>query len=315
VANAAERRGAAVFIDGDNVAYGGLDPAGLETLIAGLRQRYRSIAHLHCFFSMRGQSGPWKDAAERSGAAVTLARNLDMELTALITELALTGSVTSIVLVSGDRDLTTALRRPRERGLSTEIVAFRRGRGLRFSEDADRVLDIERILIVGESVVRRTAMGRAAEEETARDRETGISVAAVSDELIRFLAANPAAMYELPPRKFEELMAELYERQGFDVRLTQETRDGGVDLYVVSHGPSGPLLTLVDAKRHRRDRPVGVGLVRQHYGVVEAQRASAGVVATTSYFSQDAKAFQQTVGFRLGLIDYLELEAMLRGAM
>ena len=149
---------------------------------------------------------------------------------------------------------------------------------------------------------------------SAAARELDIRVSAVNAELIRRLIARPELMYELRPRQFEELMAELFERQGFDVELTKQTRDGGVDLYLIQHTPAGRLLTLVDAKRNAPDRPVGVGVVRQLYGVVEAQKASAGLVATTSFFSPDAKKLQEEIPFRLALKDYLDLQTMLRSA-
>jgi restriction system protein len=134
---------------------------------------------------------------------------------------------------------------------------------------------------------------------TPAQQEFDIRVAAVSDELIHRLSANPQLMYELHPRRFEELIAELYARQGFEVELTKQTRDGGVDIYVVETGPLGRFTTLVDVKRNRRDRPVGIGVVRQLYGVVEARRATAGIIATTSFFSPDAKRFQQDVEARM----------------
>lgn len=121
-------------------------------------------------------------------------------------------------------------------------------------------------------------------------------------------------MYELQPRQLEELMAELYARQGLEVELTPQTRDGGVDLYLLQRTPFGRHLTLVDTKRYRRDRPVGVGIVRQLFGVVEATRASAGLVATTSFFSGDARRLQEEIPFRLGLQDYLDLKRMLKAA-
>jgi restriction system protein len=148
----------------------------------------------------------------------------------------------------------------------------------------------------------------------AAERELEVRVCAVNDALIKRLADNPDLMYELRPRQLEELMAELYAREGFDVELTQQTRDGGVDLYLVRHTLFGRQLTIVDTKRNRRDRTVGVGVVRELFGVVEAKRASAGVIATTSFFSPDAHRFQQSVPFRLGLQDYFDLQAMLRRA-
>src|SRR5205085_2587783 len=91
-------------------------------------------------------------------------------------------------------------------------------------------------------------------------------------------------------------------------------RDGGVDLFLVKHAPFGRLLTLVDTKRYGPDRPVGVGVVRQLFGVVEAKRASAGVVTTTSFFSKGARQFQAEVPFRLGLQDFLDVHRMLQEA-
>jgi restriction system protein len=145
-------------------------------------------------------------------------------------------------------------------------------------------------------------------------REVEIHLRAVDDALIRHLALAPEDLMRLQPRKFEELMAELYSREGFEVSLTQQTRDGGIDLFLVRHTPFGQLLTIVDTKRYRKDRPVGVAVVRQLYGVVEAMKASAGVVATTSYFSQDARSLQETIPFRLALQDYFDLQTMLRRA-
>ena len=103
------------------------------------------------------------------------------------------------------------------------------------------------------------------------------------------------------------------EREG-SVELTKQIRDGSVDLYVVQHTLAGSLLTLVDVKRNARHRPIGVGVVRQLYGAVEGKKANAGLIATTSFFSPDAKRFQEELPFRLELKDYLDLQTMLRRA-
>jgi restriction system protein len=143
-----------------------------------------------------------------------------------------------------------------------------------------------------------------AQELTAR-------VAAVSDDLLRRLARDPSLVRSLAPRHFEELVAELYARQGFEVELTPATRDAGVDLFVVQHTAFGRLLTVVDCKRYRPDRPVGVRLVREMLGTVEAQGASAGVLVTTSHFTLPAVELSQKYPFRIGLQDYFNLCFML----
>jgi molybdopterin converting factor small subunit len=145
-------------------------------------------------------------------------------------------------------------------------------------------------------------------------RELDLRIQAVTDELIRLLAERPDYLYQLAPRQFEELMAEIFERQGFDVTLTPKARDGGVDLFLVKRTPIGNVLTLVELKRYRADRPVGVGVVRQLFGVVESKRATAGVVTTTSFFTRDARRFQEEVPFRLALQDFGDVRAMLKDA-
>jgi restriction system protein len=146
------------------------------------------------------------------------------------------------------------------------------------------------------------------------DGEVDIRVRAVNQGLIDALATRPELMHELRPRQFEELMAELYVRQGFEVELTPETRDGGVDLYVIRHESFGPVVTLVDAKRHTGKNRVGVGVVRQLYGIVEAKNANAGVIATTSFFSRDAQRFTEEVGLRMRLQNFLDVQKMLQRA-
>jgi len=53
--------------------------------------------------------------------------------------------------------------------------------------------------------------------------------------------------------------------------------------------PVGKLFYLVECKRHHLGRPVGVPVVRQFYGVVTRERASAELVVATSRFSRDPK--------------------------
>ena len=138
---------------------------------------------------------------------------------------------------------------------------------------------------------------------------------ALNQALIDRLASNPKLMLSLGPREFEELVADLYEKHGFSVELTPKAGDEGVDIYAVRHTAFGKLLTIVDCKRYRPDRPVGVGLVRQLVGTIETKRATAGVIATTSYFTSGAKDMRNQYPFRIGLQDFFDLQAMLAPAI
>lgn len=134
----------------------------------------------------------------------------------------------------------------------------------------------------------------------------------INDELIRRLAERPELMRELNPRKFEELIAELLRDKGYEVTLTPRTRDGGRDILAIKREDIGTALTLVECKRHAADNRVGVGIVRGLYGVVSADQATRGLIATTSYFTRDARAFRDKVEYRLSLADFDVLSGMLR---
>jgi restriction endonuclease len=143
--------------------------------------------------------------------------------------------------------------------------------------------------------------------EPDRADEIRLTLEEVNDLLIEALAQNPDLMHEVHPRRFEELVAELFKRMGCAVVLTPPSRDGGRDVLAVRRDDVGTMLTLVECKRFRPDRKVGVGLVRSLYGVVMSDRASHGVVATTSSFTRGAKDYQQNLQYHLSLRDFNDL--------
>jgi restriction system protein len=126
-----------------------------------------------------------------------------------------------------------------------------------------------------------------------------------NDEFLRRLADDPKSLYTLSPRSFEEVVAGILKRLGYEVELTPATRDGGKDIYAAHRTELGTFLYLVECKKFSPDHPVGVGLIRNLYGSVEAEKANGGILATTSFFTQDAREFQTQVGFRISLQDYL----------
>ncbi|HEY0412744.1 MAG TPA: restriction endonuclease [Allosphingosinicella sp.] len=137
---------------------------------------------------------------------------------------------------------------------------------------------------------------------------------AANERLLQRLATDPNLVYSLPPRRFEEVAAELFEHLGYAVELTPASKDGGVDLYLATKRGLGTLLYYVECKRYAPDRPVGVGLVRGLYGVVEAGKATAGLLLTTSHFTKGAHEFQQRLQHRLTLSNYADFRLWLTQA-
>lgn len=129
----------------------------------------------------------------------------------------------------------------------------------------------------------------------------------INAKLMEELEKNPERMLSLTPRQFEELVAELFYREGFDVELTPEKRDGGRDILAVNYNELGSHLYLAECKKYEPSHPVGVEYVRSLYGVVEAEKATRGIIASTSYFTKGAKDFSRDLKWRVGLINYDDL--------
>ncbi|MCD4819540.1 MAG: restriction endonuclease [Candidatus Cloacimonetes bacterium] len=134
----------------------------------------------------------------------------------------------------------------------------------------------------------------------------------INNELVEYLSKNPQLMYKLSSRKFEELIASLLKNQGYIVELTKRTRDGGKDIYITDKSGIGTFCYIVECKKYRPDRPVGVEIVRSLYGVVEAERVNAGILITTSNYTKPATDFQMTIGHRLKLKDFNDIKKILQ---
>jgi restriction system protein len=134
------------------------------------------------------------------------------------------------------------------------------------------------------------------------------AVAVVNDEVLRKFKADPQAMRQLSSREFEELIAELLMRQGYDVTLTPPSGDGGFDMFAARKEGLGRFLYLVECKRYTPPNKVGVEIVRSLKGVLDQHRATGAAVVTTSFFTSGALAFQREFTHQLQLHDYIALQ-------
>ena len=132
-------------------------------------------------------------------------------------------------------------------------------------------------------------------------------IVSANEAMIKALKEHPKDVFRLSPRKYEELIAELLNDMGYEVTLTKATRDGGKDILASLKTECGDFLCLVEAKRYRHDRTIGVSLVRALYGTLCDFKATSGMLVTTSSFSPDARAFQQNHQYQLSLRDYADV--------
>ncbi len=117
----------------------------------------------------------------------------------------------------------------------------------------------------------------------------------------------------MPPRAFEELISELFARNGFAVELTTPTGDRGVDVRAARHTNLGSVLYVVECKRYRHDRPVGPHLIRELRSVIDREQSNAGVLVTTSYFTDAAFREHQSISQRMSLQDFDAVRGWLAG--
>lgn len=141
-------------------------------------------------------------------------------------------------------------------------------------------------------------------------------IVAVTDELLAKLRERPELLYELEPRKFEEVIAELMGRIGFiDVQLTPQSRDGGRDVFAKLAVPTGTLYVITECKRFAPRRPVGIAIVERFlFTIRDHDRATYGMLATTSYFSRDASARAKEYKAQLHLAQFEQIKGWLNKA-
>ena len=92
---------------------------------------------------------------------------------------------------------------------------------------------------------------------------------------------------------FEHLIREVFEKEfsagGGEVKVTQASRDGGVDAVAFDPDPIRGGKIIIQAKRYTN--VVGVAAVRDLYGTVVNEGATKGILVTTSNYGPDAYDF------------------------
>lgn len=107
-------------------------------------------------------------------------------------------------------------------------------------------------------------------------------------DVISMLDTRPNLM-DLTPGEFESLITNLFQSMGLETKLTQSSRDGGVDCIAFDPRPVLGGKVIVQAKRYKNT--VGVSAVRDLFGTVHNEGASKGILITTSGYGKAAFNF------------------------
>jgi restriction system protein len=100
---------------------------------------------------------------------------------------------------------------------------------------------------------------------------------------------------EIPWEDFEHLVRELFGKmfsgEGAEVKVTQASRDQGVDAVAFDPDPIRGGKFVIQAKRYTKT--VSVAAVRELYGTMINEGASKGILVTTASFGPDSREFSK----------------------
>lgn len=123
-------------------------------------------------------------------------------------------------------------------------------------------------------------------------------------EIVQLIQREPATIYQIDWRKWEEIIAGAYRAEGFEVTLTPRSNDKGRDVIASSKG-IGSIKYFDQVKAYGPGHLVTAAEVRAMVGVLQLEgNVSKGVITTTSNFApgimQD-EAITRLIPFRLEL--------------
>lgn len=134
------------------------------------------------------------------------------------------------------------------------------------------------------------------------------------EELGSHLKRKFRDIYALNPRTFERLVADIYKNHGYYVQLTQPSRDGGVDIYLMQKEEKKHII--VQVKRYKRERKVSVNHIRELFGILIRESLKKAILVTSSGFTLPAIKEASCInvkkqGISLDLVDAGRLASML----
>lgn len=147
------------------------------------------------------------------------------------------------------------------------------------------------------------------------DEESIASFLPQVEENIYRILNDKRFVYQLTPREFEEVVEEVFKRQGFQTRLTPQTRDGGKDIITTKSILGRPVMFLIECKRYNEMNKIGVDIVRALYGVQTAEWANKAIIVTSSYFTEDAQRFAEQQKTLIDLFDIDDLIELMENSI
>jgi hypothetical protein len=108
---------------------------------------------------------------------------------------------------------------------------------------------------------------------------------APNEELIRYLVANYGERLNIHPRKFEEIVAAIYQAEGYSVRVTSYSGDRGLDVIILD----GPGDKEIGIQVRRNKGKIKAEAIRSLAGAMMVNGVTRGAFVTTSSFTRGAR--------------------------
>ena len=134
--------------------------------------------------------------------------------------------------------------------------------------------------------------------------------------LLEKLHKHRADVDNLSWRDFERLVALMLEQDGWEVKLQQGSKDGGIDIIAEKDsGGAGRFQTLWQAKKKKPGNKVGLSVIREMADVRQQYGASKAILVTTTYLTRGASARIERDKYLLGKVDRHNLEGWIARAL
>ncbi len=145
--------------------------------------------------------------------------------------------------------------------------------------------------------------------------QEGLLVKAVSlpwFDIIELLKNDPSVAFQIPPDKWEEIVAGAYHKAGFDeVTLTPHSGDFGRDVIAIKKG-IGSIRVIDQVKAFRQGHLVTANDVRALIGVLHGDKASKGFLTTTSDFAPKLEKDPLIIPFIPAQLELINGDKLLR---
>jgi restriction endonuclease Mrr len=133
---------------------------------------------------------------------------------------------------------------------------------------------------------------RIADERNKRNDKT---IVEIKSKIIQFKNNSIDRLRQMDPFEFENLVAELYRKKGYDVYQTPKTGDGGLDATL----SKDKIKSALECKKYASSTSVGRPDIQKFESALRFNKAKYGIFVNLGRFTKDAIEFSEKVGIEL----------------